>query len=57
MEEKLDKKKLKRIIEYDVKPLLDQYFFAKKDEEFLKTIKNEYCGKMLEIVGSSTTME
>jgi len=57
MENKLDREKLKRIIEYDIKPLVEQYFFAKKDEEFLKVIKNEYCNKMLETADTSTNME
>jgi 5-methylcytosine-specific restriction protein B len=38
MEDKLDKQKLKDIIEYEIKPLAEQYFFAKKDEEFLRKI-------------------
>jgi 5-methylcytosine-specific restriction endonuclease McrBC GTP-binding regulatory subunit McrB len=47
MEDKLDEQKLKDIIEYEIKPLTKQYFFAKKDEEFLKKI-NQHFDRMVE---------
>lgn len=47
MENNLDKEKVKRIIDYDIKPLVEQYFFAKKDEQLLKDIKDIYLSEML----------
>lgn len=37
----LDEQRLKRIIEYSIKPLLEQYFYGKKDEieDLVKTCK------------------
>ena len=48
MEKDLDHEKVSRIIEFDVKPLLEQYFFAKKDEQLLSELKENYLGRLLE---------
>jgi 5-methylcytosine-specific restriction enzyme B len=42
IEDKLDKQKLKDIVEYELKPLTKQYFFTKKDEEFLTKINQHF---------------
>jgi hypothetical protein len=42
MVENLDKKKLKRILDYAIIPLLDQYYFGNKDnlEEIVRIWQN-----------------
>ena len=45
--------KLRDIIEYEIKPLTKQYFFAKKDEEFLKKI-NQHFDRMVEVQSLDT---
>jgi hypothetical protein len=51
MENNMDHEQVKRIIKYDLLPLVEQYFFAKRDEQVLKEIKTHFehiveCSKM-----------
>ena len=43
MENNMDHEKVNRIIEYELLPLAEQYFFAKRDEQVLKEIKTHFA--------------
>jgi hypothetical protein len=54
MEKDIDVDKVNRIIEFDIKPLLEQYFFAKKDEQLLSEMKENYLRRLLEAAATKS---